>query len=452
MERVFCVEGPSGLRPPPRPQAGVFRKLGHFRSKLLGLLGSCRPWSMEDFVSSYSGAKQEIVRAAAESLTTRPISRDDAQLKTFVKAEKLNLSAKADPAPRVIQPRTPRYNCVVGPYLKAHEHNIYRAIAGVWGGPTVMKGMNAREVATELRSMWDSFGNTCAVGLDASRFDQHVSKQALEWEHSVYNSMFHDSDLKKALRWQIDNRGVAYTAEGRVKYRVEGCRMSGDMNTSLGNCLLMSAMVWQYAQERHVPCRLANNGDDCVVFMSAGHAKQFREGLKEWFNTMGFTMKVEDTVFDFERVEFCQTRPVISGGSWVMCRNPHVCMDKDAVCLHPQTNPFDKWLGAVGTAGLALASGVPILQAYYTKLKSCGESTCLKDGSGMAYLAARMESVSTPITTEARVSFFKAFGIPPWVQLAVEAEILAAEVDVSLGVIPTSPRGHSTLLQLTDQW
>lgn len=451
-ERVFKVVKNDRLVDPPKPSAGVFKRLGAFRSLLLGKLGSCRPWTMEQFIMSYRGAKQLTVRAAAESLSSRPITKDDAGLKTFVKAEKLNLSSKADPAPRVIQPRDPRYNCVVGPYLKAHEHNVYRAIADVWGGPTVMKGMNAVEQAQAIKDMWEEFPDPCAIGLDASRFDQHVSVDALKFEHSVYNAMFGDSELRQALQWQLQNKGVAYCPDGKVKYSVAGCRMSGDMNTSLGNCLLMCALVYTLCSEIGVRARLANNGDDCVVVVSRSDEKKVRNVVQGWFLEFGFTMKVEDTVYEFEQIEFCQTKPVFANGRYVMCRNPHVCIDKDIFCLHPESNPYHLWAGGVGTAGLALASGVPILQEFYIFLKELGSSSDLKDNSGMSYLASRMQSAESPITPEARVSFYKAFGIPPWEQREAEETLRNTCVDLTSGLKLTSTQFHAHKLPFTDQY
>jgi hypothetical protein len=85
--------------------------------------------------------------------------------KAFVKAEKINFTAKPDPAPRVIQPRDPRYNVEVGVYLRPLEHSIYRAIAEVYGGPTVMKGYSAEGVAQQMRGMWKSSAVPSRLGL-----------------------------------------------------------------------------------------------------------------------------------------------------------------------------------------------------------------------------------------------------------------------------------------------
>jgi hypothetical protein len=140
----------------------------------------------------------------------------------FVKAEKIGThmpGGKCDPAPRVIQPRSARYNVEVGRFLKDLEHRIYSSIAELCGGPTVMKGYNAAQVAKHIRGMWGTVTRPVAVGLDASRFDQHVSKQALRWEHDVYTRCFRGCDRKelhRLLQWQLVNSGHSRTKDGYV--------------------------------------------------------------------------------------------------------------------------------------------------------------------------------------------------------------------------------------------
>jgi hypothetical protein len=56
--------------------------------------------------------------------------------------------------------------------------------------------------------------------------------------------MFRSKELAELLKWQLQNKGFARTIDGLIKYSVEGCRMSGDMNTALGNCTIMCALVY----------------------------------------------------------------------------------------------------------------------------------------------------------------------------------------------------------------
>ena len=302
------------------PDEGVVRdRLRQFRTLLLQKVGSATPVSPEEFAQMYTGRKRTIYDAAVVNYTEYGVRRSDAYSDSFVKCEKV----PANKAPRCIQPRRPVYNVGVGQYLKPVEHRLYKGVQKVFESstPVVVKGFNAVQTADIIRQKFESFDRCAAVGLDASRFDQHVSAAMLRWEHSIYNGMFNDPQLAEWLTWQIDNVGFGNCDDGWLKYRVTGKRFSGDMNTALGNCLIMCAMIFAYARDRGVKVDLANNGDDCVVFMGAEDEHRFSQGLDDWFDEMGFVMTKEPTVFDLHQIEFCQCKPVIGAHGLVMCRN-----------------------------------------------------------------------------------------------------------------------------------
>lgn len=436
LERVFFVPGPDGsLVRPPQAIAGVFEdRMSEFRQLLVAKMGRLLPYTQDEFLATYKGARRATMEKAFETLLHTEVRPDDAYINTFVKAEKLALWKKADPAPRVIQPRTARYNAVVGPFIKAAEHPIYRGIGKLFGEKyVVMKGLNAAKSASVAKAKWDKYDRPVGVGLDASRFDQHVGAQALRWEHSVYVGAYgprYREKLSKLLAWQIDNRGVAYLPEGRVKYRVNGNRMSGDMNTSLGNCILMCAMIYAYAKVRGVQVSLMNNGDDCMVIMESTDLAAFSTGLDEWFVEMGFTMKVEDPIYEFEHLEFCQTKPVWNGEQYVMCRSPFAGLTKDSVCLRPdmgvkRVEAFTRWAQGVGKCGVAAAAGLPVMQAAYCYMQSGKHGLKSKDAglgeySGLGWMSMGMDAAARDVTTDARVSFYRAWGLDPDEQILLE--------------------------------
>jgi len=223
------------------------------------------------------------------------------------------------------------------------------------------------------------------------------------------------------------------------------------MNTALGNCLIMCAMIYAYAKERGVEVELANNGDDCVVFMEAEHLNKFSQGLDEWFNDVGFVMTKEDPVYDIHEVEFCQSKPVFGSHGLVMCRGFMKAREKDSICLFDISNPkaAAKWLGAVGECGLAIASGVPILQEMYNSFVVNGNPSKLTKSvgwqSGMTMMAKGLHARYDEISTEARYSFFVAFGITPDEQEALEEYYRnwkytsGCNWDVDLIDIPSAP-------------
>lgn len=428
-ERVYAVVEGGELVPPPRPEPGFVEQQLKAEAEALDRMAfSTTPMSPQEFVELYEGRRRQVYQNALDSLAGLPVSRADADSCSFLKAEKIPFYAKADPAPRMIHPRSPRYNVALGRYIRRIEHRVYRALDKLWGGTTVMKGYNARQVAGHLRGMWDTFRDPIAIGLDASRFDQHVSVPMLEWEHKRYLAWFHGGDrreLAELLRWQLSTKCRGRADDGTVKYRVDGMRFSGDMNTGLGNCTIMCALVHAWCRIRGVKARLANNGDDCVLVLERNQASQLDEsGMTAWFRRMGFTLKVESRATVFERISFCQASPVFNGLGWVMCRQHGHAMSKDTTSLKPfdSKRTFDRWRATVAEGGLALSSGIPVQQEFYTALGR-GASGKLSDPtleSGMMRLAEGLEAKARPVTPESRFSYWLAFGVTPDEQEALE--------------------------------
>ncbi len=427
VERVFLVKKGSSFAKPPEPHHFAL-KLRSVRALLLPVLPKLVPWTTEQFVDSCVGQKKKRYSEAAESLRTYPLNRRDAEVQVFIKYEKTDITSKQDPVPRVISPRSPRFNLKVGRYLKRLEHHMFKSLGKLFGDTTVLKGFNAYQSAKILRSKWESFNDPVAVGLDASRFDQHVSVDALKWEHEIYLNCFpiksHRETLRKLLEMQLENHCVGFCPDGKLKYTVQGTRMSGDMNTSLGNCLLMCSMIKAYSMQVGVKCLLANNGDDCVVFMEKAQLGKFSQNLDSWFTSMGFTMKVEDPVFDFGEIEFCQTKPVFDGSRWIMCRNPHTVLNKDTVFLQPfqSWKQIRAWMAAVGTGGLRMTGGLPVLQNFYRAFDRYGSPgrTPFEWGWYASQVLTSMDRDFGPVSAEARLSFWTSFGITPDEQLQLE--------------------------------
>lgn len=438
LTRVLLVKG----KPSPKPRVGIYQeRLQYFCDMVVKCFSSTTPCDRQEFVDYYRGRRRTLYQRAADSLLSSSIRPKDALIKAFVKAEFINSDDKPDPDPRVISPRDPRYNVEVGRYLRPIEHEIYSAIAGIFHEPTVLKGYNAQEIGKIFQDKWSKYRNPVAIGLDASRFDQHVSVEALKWEHSVYNGIYRSKELRRLLSWQLNNTVVGHCRDGRLKYRTEGCRMSGDMNTALGNCLIMCALVHCYLKSRGIKGSLANNGDDCTVIIERKNLAKFQEGLTEWFLEMGFNMKVEEPVFNIEGIEFCQTHPVFVAGKYLMVRNFPKSISKDCLSLKELDSPrvCQSWLDAVGQGGLSLTGGIPVYQDFYSSyirisqqlkvpaLKKSQRSAKRRHAphvdltGGLAWLSKNMTRHYSPISPETRHSFYLAFGVTPDQQLELES-------------------------------
>lgn len=424
VERVLFTRQEDGtLQPPLKPETNVFSLLSPVRAAVLRCTRTTSVVDIEDYPSLYDDArKRAVYERAVASLKERGLTKRDARVKTFVKAEKVNFSAKPDPAPRAIQPCDARYTAMLGRYLKPFEKAMFDGFTKCFGYKVICKGMNACEVATQLRENWDEFVKPVAVGLDATRFDQHVSREALEFEHSFYNAIFKSSELKELLTWQLDTIGVCFTEGYKLTYKRSGGRASGAINTGMGNCIIMCCIVLGYLYTNNVKARLANNGDDCVIVLEAKHLRLLG-GISEWFVRFGFKLTIEQPVYVFEQIEFCQTQPVLTADGYRMVRNPFKATSKDMVSLlsWDGVEAFDLWRGAISSCGKSLTAGVPFWYAYYSKLGGRKvDPSKYKTIIANKYHQCKGIKAQTLVTPEARYSFWLAFGMLPDEQIALE--------------------------------
>jgi hypothetical protein len=432
-ERVFFVKRNGVFTEPPKPTVQHFSNtVSGVGEAIVSHVRKTVPLNRSAFVETFRGRKAAMYSKALESiLLGNGVDKKDAEIQVFVKCEKTDFTSKVDPVPRVISPRSTRYNIEVGRYLRRIEEPIFKSIGEVFGHQTVIKGCDAVKSARLLREKWEMFTSPVAIGLDASRFDQHVSQAALMYEHSVYVNCFahshHKEKLAKLLSYQLQNICRGYTPNGKLKYTTDGGRMSGDMNTSLGNCLIMCSMIKAFLDERKIKGQLANNGDDCVVFIEKKDLPSFQRDLDAWFVAMGFNMVTETPVYNFEEIEFCQTKPIWDGEKYIMCRNPHTALAKDTVFMQPfqTTKVVRAWMDAVGQGGLALTSGLPVFQAFYQMyvrngLKSDKNLNRETFSWGVRHLIGDLNPNVRTVLPETRASFYYAFGITPDAQIALE--------------------------------
>jgi hypothetical protein len=459
-ERVFLVQGSGGLQKPPRPVGGAFRS-GLFRELWVSNLQGCHRVPHDYVVRAYKGRKASRYSNAFDSLEENPVSYEDSKLTAFLKCEKTNLSVKGDPAPRLIQFPNPRYSLELMTYLKFSEKKFMRAIDAVWGEPTVMSGYNCEQLGAIMAQKWDQFRDPVAVPLDFSRFDQHTSTGALEYEFEFYKAAFPgDQHLEELLRWQLKPRGIAVAGDGAIAYNCpEGGRGSGQINTSMGNKLIVCGLMWEYFKEIGLGASLANMGDDCVIFLESHSLCLLRKTLRQWWLLRGYNAVTEEPCFELEKIEFCQSNPVEVNGEWIMVRNPEKALSKDCVTLASSETPAQiaSAYMAISTCGRIINSGVPISFALHSAIHRAARKYTKDVEINPDFMFRQIEFGNFErmrgltyqrrnISDETRLSYYRAFGIAPDTQKLIEEYYDSLTLDLGAGVVDVNSIENYTAL------
>lgn len=393
-------------------------------------------WGYLQTALSYNGRLQRRYVEAARSLRVDgPLTKEDWYLRPFLKAEKFNGAAKVA-KPRLIYPRSPRYNLALATRLKPFEHWLWgrltaRTFSTGGVGRVVAKGLNPVERANLIRRKMLNLDDCVVVEADGAAFEAHVGPYQLKEEHSVYLQAFPgDRGLRKLLRAQ---RRLEGTLPCGAKFSRDGGRASGDFNTGMGNSLVMLAVVVGVLSAHKVPYDLLVDGDNALVFLrGVDSSRVMRTFASDVLSCSGQEVTLERPVRVLEEVRFGRSAPVFAGGSWRMVRDYRSVLS-GALSSHRwlrEPGFVPEWIRGVASCELSLARGVPVLQSWALGLqrewggpegvRAHPHTDLLYKG---AWFAAGEESLA--VSLEARLSFERAFGLTPeaqvWLERALEA-------------------------------
>jgi hypothetical protein len=411
-------------------------------------------WTLRQVVDSYTGRLRRRYEQALTSLEDDPLGDDDAKLSGFLKGEKFNPTQKLS-KPRLINPRSPRYNLVLASYLKPLEHALWTnwKVGHLCPGTRVSgKGLNLGERAALIQRKMDDVGDCVVVEVDGKTFEAHVSVRQLKEEHSVYKAAYPgDKQLSWLLSKQLELKGK--TACG-IKYRRPGCRASGDYNTGLGNTMVMGGCVItaMRALGLSTPWTVMADGDNCLLFIRRQVLGEVQAKFSEKLSGhCGQEMTIERPAFKLEEVTFGQCRPVRFAGSVAMVRDPFKVLSGCFTGYRHYHDPVfaPRLLKGVAMAELSLSRGLPVLGPYFEKVCSL-----LHDVRDLADPGAFLEGHllhagpdpgPLPITMEARVSFSQAWDIGVGEQLALESHLLEGLERDFVRVVETAEWLHRTI-------
>jgi hypothetical protein len=389
--------------------------------------------SWRETAESYSGALRRRYREAARSLEEDGLSGyQDWTIRAFLKTEKNRLPGKAM-KPRLIYPRSPRYNLELASRLKHFEHWLWgRLVGSVLGcgvSRLVAKGLNPRQRANLIKRKFGNFRKCVCFEADGKAFEAHVGPASLRQEHRVYTSAFPgDRRLEFLLSKQLELRG---TTSCGAKFSREGARASGDFNTGMGNSLIFLVEVVAALTSFGLSnFDLLVDGDNVLVFLEQEESHRVIGGFSDAIlASSGHEVLLERPATRLEDVRFGGSAPVNLGGNdgWTMVREYHrVLSGAFSSHIYLREPVFAKeWMIGVSMCELSCALGVPVLQAFFASaLRELGSVRKIREHPFAEYfhLGAWFATLANvkPVTMEARLSFERAFGVTPDDQVSLE--------------------------------
>lgn len=467
----------------PIPMANTLLSYGVI--KLATQLTSLPYFPMDDQLFLFPRHRRKCYSEALQSLLSADLTKRDAMIKSFVKCEKIKI-IEEDKDPRMIQARTPRWNVELGKFTRLIEHQLYQ-IRSHKGNRIIAKGLTPRRRAYLLKAVWEQWRQPVALSLDLSRWDMHVRKPLMEAMQSVYLAVMPSPYLK----WLIENlrNNVGITSQGVMFKRPDGVT-SGDMTTALGNCTAVVVIIFsllemikqksirdemrvlvesdQHAEPEDLsnvtqlmnlaeriavkqkdlglptPLDLIDDGDDHVIITTKELAKPIGEALTLFYRMIGHKLTVEGITTEFEKITFCQSRPVELRQGWVMAQNPDKVLASAFMIPQSFIKDPEEYMSQMFTGRAILHAGEPILGPLFQKLAerypcrsfdwTSNEFRTVFQGlnlrinqlveEGYDYSWHQVRDLNDDITHEVRAKYFLSWGIDVDKQLEYERMVI----------------------------
>ena len=453
---INALTGRVGACVPYPARANLF-VLQSLAANLGAAVGHCGQLPLQSVVNGFKGMRRRRYQRALDDYRLRGLTKGDSKVKMFVKLEGIKFSQdKVNPSCRAIQWRNPVFTLVACSYYKQPEHRLY-LLEGAKNFPSsrfIAKNLNPRQRCLLMRKKFESLPGCEMFELDASRYDAHVTEMLIKWCENVFWKKTNGSaEFDEILSQKLFTKGSFRVGDETVSYKVRGGRMSGDGDTAASNCILMSCLLASFGNYmtsiRGGAYDFLCDGDDSVFYYTGGPFTN--QEVIDYFRDFGMTMKIDNRSFDFQKIGFCQARPCVIDGSWLLVRDPVKILSKTTVNTKfriPSMRP--KLLKTIATGELSIYAGVPIVDLFLTRLIASADmfmsSRGKRDGGllkGDRWQSYRIRRdlpsdwktcKSLPVTNEARESFSIAWGISIAEQFAMEKKLSGWVCDCMLSL------------------
>jgi hypothetical protein len=255
----------------------------------------------------------------------------------------------------MIQARDLTFNIEYGIYIKALEDKLARNIH-FGKGNYLDIGAKVYKLSCKYKYYTEA---------DHATFDAHVTTAMLQLTHTFYQSCYHHNPkLRRLSSRTLKNR--CSTRDG-IKYTVTGTRMSGDVDTSLGNSLINYAILRAMLKKLDIAGDVIVNGDDSIIFTNEPiPIDKAMIALREY----NMETVMLPSTRNIHKVEFCRTKLIINNlGIPTMMINPARLFDIFGM-TYKTTGDYYEYLRQVAVCNIACNMSNP-LRKVWTDIVSC---------------------------------------------------------------------------------
>lgn len=363
------------------------------------------------------------------------LTKKDSRITEMQKLEFYERSKIAEKEDRGIQFRSTQYNAA----LASHLHNVEERLIHLHDGEhrIVMKGLKPDECMKCIACGTEDFKDPVFLCFDHARFDAHVHWLLLLVEYMIYYYCRRGNpEMMRYLFWQLSNIGYSF---GGIKYMMRGKRMSGDVNTGLGNTLLNLCMLRALLAYFGIKGRVFLNGDDSVVICEREDAKIIMDNYKEFFAKLG--MKTEgEMVDDLFKAEFCQNRPCWIDGELKSVRDPMKVISTvgQSGSTHDEQT-MREVVKATCLCEFALnGTNCPVISPYVKRVYNTVENARVMLDNRWRYkveaynldIMGKTKIPEPAVSESSRYYFWRSWGIDPGEQIMIENQLIEQQVQL----------------------
>lgn len=435
-DRVDLIGLISGIRQrfgrqPPQRKLGVLRRLRSFvRNFLITHVAPLPEDADIGFEKWLENAPYTIERKLElrRVFEDHPVlTRRDYRCKSFAKLECYDEYKHV----RLINSRSDAFKVHTGPFFSAVEHSIFDPSTFI--GRYFIKRIPVADRPAWLEERLGHDGSLYTAS-DFSAFESLIEPDIFRAvEFQLYAHMAKRLGARGAVLTHI-TRALAGTNRcnfADIRVKVDGCRMSGDMCTSLGNGFT-NLMLWLFlCHEKHLVADGVVEGDD-GIFRVVDHNGSPACVTAADFASLGFRAKLVSSqnlgqagfcklyYSDVAKENIVDPGSTIAGLGWTHSSLMHCAPDK-----------LDMLLRAKADSLLSMYPRCPIVTACGLMVRRClGDGERRYEGVGgrqswwERYLAENCSvddgRISRGVPEESRTVMYEIFGITPNYQRAVE--------------------------------